>query len=427
MSERSETVEPRTAGRAHASDAGMYWVLEGFTEGGSIAPLDRRHMRGLDPSLAGIKIVDCDTHFSEPPDLFKDAPAKYKDRMPVLKQVDGFDKWLIGDNNFGLPGGNVIAADGSKLMGRLAFPRLDMGDPGAYQVKPRLQRMDELGIYAQICYHNSGVTQAGSLMALGDDELALLIIRMSNDGCAQRQEESGQRLFSMAHLPLWNKDASLKEARRCIDMGLKGFVLPDKPERLGQPSWSNPFWDELWEMCEASGMPLNFHLNSSLDGDALAWDEFNFEQKLAVVGMMMSLANASNLANWMVSGVLDRFPKLKIGLIESGMGWVPFVVEMMEHQFDEMMPHHKTKLQKRPTEYFRDNFWCTFWYESIAPKRMLDLVGVDRVLFETDYPHNTSLYPNVQDHLVDVLADYDFATKKAILETNAVNLYRLPF
>ncbi len=89
--------------------------------------------------------------------------------------------------------------------------------------------------------------------------------------------------------------------------------------------------------------------------------------------------------------LMEGFPKLKIGLIESGTGWVPFVVEMMEHQFDEMMPTVKKRLHKRPTEYFRDNFWCTFWYESIAPKRMLDLVGEDKVLFETDYPHPTSL------------------------------------
>jgi len=99
----------------------------------------------------------------------------------------------------------------------------------------------------------------------------------------------------------------------------------------------------------------------------------------------------------------------------------------MEHQIDEMMPNAGKKLQKRPWEYFKQNFWCTFWYESIGPKQLLETVGVDRVLFETDYPHPTSLYPGVQEHIIDVLGGYDFGVKKKVLQDNAVHLYNLPF
>jgi hypothetical protein len=96
----------------------------------------------------------------------------------------------------------------------LSFPTLEEGHPGAWQVKPRLKAMDELGVYAQICYQNSGVTQAGSLMSLGD-ELGFTVLRLYNDAAAERQEESGQRLFTLAHLPLWNKKELEAEARRC--------------------------------------------------------------------------------------------------------------------------------------------------------------------------------------------------------------------
>jgi predicted TIM-barrel fold metal-dependent hydrolase len=414
--------------RAKASDAENYWMLEGFTPGGVIREVGDGYIKGLDPSLAGIKIVDCDTHFSEPPDLFTSrATPGLKDKVPVMRRVDGYDRWFVGDKNFGMSGGNVIRKDKNKLLGRMAFPTLEEGDPGAYQIKPRLQAMDDMGVYAQICFQNGGVTQAGSLMALGDNELAVTIIKIFNDACAERMEESGQRVFCLPNLPMWDEAATISEARRCIDMGLKGFVLPDKPERLGKPSYSNAYWDPLWEMCEATGTPLNFHLNSAINPGGITWDEFDFEQRLAVASMMYSVGNAANLGNWLVSGVLDRFPKLKIGLIESGLGWVPFVVEMMEHQVDEMMPNAGKKLQKRPWDYFRDNFWVTFWYESIGPKLLLETVGVDKVLFETDYPHPTSLYPGVQEHLVDVLGGYDYGVKKKVLETNAVKLYNLPF
>src|SRR5262249_19972946 len=147
----------------------------------------------------------------------------------------------------------------NKLLGRLAFPTLDEGHKGAYDTKQRLRAMDDMGVHAQICYQNSGVTQPGSLMSLGDDDLALSVIKIYNDAAAERQKESGERLFTLGHLPLWNKAAMEAEARRCLDMDIKGFVLPDTPERLKIPSFIDDYWTPLLEMCAGAGAPFNFH------------------------------------------------------------------------------------------------------------------------------------------------------------------------
>ncbi|HTH29532.1 MAG TPA: amidohydrolase family protein [Sphingobium sp.] len=412
-----------------ASSARKYWSEGGWAPGGVIREVDYvKASKGLPPELAGIKIVDCDTHFSEPPDLFiSRAPAKYKDRAPVQRRVNGNDRWFVDGRDFGSTGGNVIRKDNNKLLGRMAFPTMEEGHPGAWELKPRLQAMDDMGIYAQICYHNSGVTQAGALMALRDEEFALWVISTYNDAAAQRQVESGQRLFPVVMLPTWNQKALMAEAQRCVDMGLKAFVMPDLPERLGVPAYTEPYWDPFFDLCEKTGTPINFHLNAAIDPNAFTYETFGFEQKLAVVSMMFAVCNAATLGNLIVSGILDRHPKLKIGLIESGMGWVPFVLESMEHQFDEMLPKELSSLQRRPWEYFRDNFWVTYWFETIGPKQLLETIGVDKVLFETDFPHPTSLYPGVQEHLVKTLGGYDYAVRKKVLETNAVKLYNLPF
>lgn len=413
-----------------ASDARKYWSAEGYLPGGVIREVDyAAHSHGLDASLAGIKIVDTDTHFTEAPDLFTSrAPAALKHKMPVVKQdADDVMRWYVGDRNFGSMGGNVIRADNNKLLGRLAFPSLDQAHPGGHLVKPRLQAMDDMGIYAQICFQNSGITQAGSLMSLGDPDLALTIIQIYNDASVEYQHTSGQRIFNMAHLPYWDQRALETEARRCIDMGLKGFVLPDTPERVGVPSFHREYWTPFLEMCGATGTPINFHLNAAIDPNSLTWDGFAFEQTLSVVATMFSIGNAATLGNWVVSGRLDRHPDLKIGLIESGMGWVPFALEALEHQFDEMLPGKSRILQRRPWEYFKDQFWVTFWFEKIGPKLLLETLGVDKVMFETDFPHPTSLYPGVQEHLIDVLDAYDYDVKKKVLQTNATKLYNLPF
>jgi predicted TIM-barrel fold metal-dependent hydrolase len=415
---------------ANADDAQRYWLDEGYAEGGTLRQVDyAANSRGLDPSLAGIKIVDCDTHFSEPPDLFTSrAPARLKEKMPYHRHVDGRDRWYLGDKDFGAwGGGNVIGKDHNKLLGRLSYPNMAEGHPGSYQLKPRLQAMDDMGIYAQICYQNSGVTQAGSLMAMSDNEVAFTVLRIYNDAAAERQVESGQRLFTLAHLPIWDKKELETEARRCIDMNIKGFVLPDLPERLGIPSFVESYWDDFFAMCEATGTSLNFHLNAAINPGGMTWKGFSFEQTLSVASMMFSIGNAATMGNFMVSGRLDQYPKLKIGMIESGMGWVPFCLEALEHEFDEMLPKKAKTLQKRPWEYFADNFWVTYWFETRGPKLLLETLGVDKVLFETDFPHPTSLYPGVQDHLVKTLGGYDYGVRKKVLETNAVTLYNLPF
>lgn len=419
---KANTDEMKNAGKT-------YWSAEGYTPGGVIREVDyASQSQGLDPSLQGIKIVDCDTHFTEPPTMFVDqAPASLKSKMPVVKRVDGTDRWFIGDRDFGTLGGNVIRKDNNKLLGRLAFPTIDEGHPGGHEIKPRLQAMDDMGVWAQICYHNSGVTQAGALMTLGDNELALGVIKAFNDGATARQQDSGDRLFTMAHLPIWDKKAMEEEACRCVDIGLKGFVLPDTPERVGVPSYMDDYWTPFLEMCDDTGMPLNFHLNAAMDPDSLTWKGFSFEQTLAVVATMFSIGNVATMGNWMVSGRLDRHPNLKLALVESGMGWVPFGIEALEHQFREMLPSKVDMLRKRPWDYFRDHFWVTYWFEEIAPKTMLETIGVDKVLFETDFPHPTSLYPGVQEHIVNTLGGYDYEVKKKVLQTNAAKLYNLPF
>ncbi|MEY2942246.1 MAG: hypothetical protein RLY97_260 [Pseudomonadota bacterium] len=412
-----------------AQSAKKYWSAEGYTEGGVIREVDyATQSGGIDPMFAGIKIVDCDTHITEAPDLFTSrAPAALKDKVPHIRRINGTDRWFVGDRDFGSMGGNVIRADKNKLLGRLAFPKLEQAHPGGHIMKDRVQAMDDMGIYAQIGYQNSGVTQAGSLMSLGDPALALSIIQMYNDASHDYQHESGQRIFNMGHLPFWDQKELEKEARRCIDMGIKGFVLPDTPERVGVPSFLSDYWTPFLEMCEATGTPLNFHLNAAIDPNTLTWDGFGFEQTLAVVATMFSIGNAATLGNWMVSGRLDRHPRLKIGLIESGMGWVPFAVEALEHQFNEMLPSKAGLLNKRPWEYFRSHFFCTYWFEKIGPKLLLETIGVDNVLFETDFPHPTSLYPGVQAHLVDTLGGYSPEVQKKVLQDNAVRLYNLPF
>lgn len=420
--------------RAKDDDAKTYWLAEGMSPGGTIKEVDlAANSRGLDPMFAGIKIVDCDTHFTEPADMWTaNAPAGMKDKMPRVVKVDGADRWYVGETDFGFIGGNVIAADRNKLLGRLSFPNFDQITPGAYDIKERLIDMDAMGVWAQITFQNCGVTQAGSLVALGDEDLAYAIISVFNDAVAERQRASGGRVLGMAHLPYWNKQLLDKEMRRIVDMGLKGVVMPDRPERLsegfiGKDGRVSKFWEDVLQTCNDTGMALNFHLNTAMDPTAVIWENFGFAQRLPIGALVTHMGCVATMANFMVSGLLDRFENLKIGLIESGAGWVPFALEALEHQFNEFGTPDIYGLKGRPKEYWAKHFWCSFWFEDFAPKHMLDVIGADRIMFETDYPHPTSLYPGVQDKLVDVLGGHSPEVRKKVLQDNACELYNLQF
>ena len=420
--------------KASADDARSYWLDEGRSPGGFIREVDfAANSRGVDPLFAGIRIVDCDTHFTEPKDLWTaNAPAGLKEKMPHVRRIDGADQWFVGDRHFGSIGGNVIAKDKNKLLGRLAFQNYDQITRGSYDVAARLEDMDAMGVWAQICFQNGGVTQAGSLVALNDEPLAIAITQIFNDACADRMQASGGRINFMATLTYWDKDIMKTEKRRIVDLGVKGIVLPDRPERLsegyiGKDGKVSPFWEEVFEICNATGTPINYHLNASLDANSAIWDHLGFDQRLPIHALIHHVGCGATMSNLMVSGILDKYPDLKVGLIESGSGWVPFWLEAMEHQLEEFRTRQNRGLKLRPKEYFQKHFWVTFWFESYAPKHMLDEIGVDRVLFETDFPHPTSLYPGVQDKLVDVLGGYNYETRKRILETNAVTLYNLSF
>src|SRR6195952_3448732 len=186
----SDNTKESTVIKASADDAKFYWLNEGRSAGGFVREIDHSlYHRGTHPLFNGIKIVDCDTHFTEPPDLFtRDAPAAMKDKMPrVVKNKDGQDRWSVMGRDFGSYGGNVINTDRNKLLGKLSFTTYDDIHRGSYEVAPRLKEMDEMGIWAQICFHNSGVTQAGSLLALNDNDLVMAIVRRFNDACKEPQ------------------------------------------------------------------------------------------------------------------------------------------------------------------------------------------------------------------------------------------------
>ena len=139
------------------------------------------------------------------------------------------------------------------------------------------------------------------------------------------------------------------------------------------------------------------------------------------------LRNAVQMNDLIMSGVLARYPKIKFVSVESGIGWIPFVLEALDYQFtDNKVPQERPEFEMLPSAYFARNVYACYWFEQTAPRRLIDKVGIDNILFETDFPHPTSIYGDeVHKRIKGGLSDCEASVQKKILWDNAQKLYKV--
>ena len=383
-----------------------------------------------------VRVVDADTHLTEAHDLWvKRAPDKYKDRVPRVEDIDGQPTWVFDGNPLGFAGGGgVLDTDGEKhpfAESMIVWP-IEKVHEAAYNPEVRLQVMDACGIHAQVMFPNSiGLGGQGLANASSDPELRRLCVEMYNDNAAEIQEKSGTRLLPMPVLPAWDVAESVREAERIADLDLRGVNMTSDPQDLGSPDLANRAWDPLWEVCADKNLPVHFHIGASLTAMNFYGNYFWASQdeyvKPAIGGSMLFINNARVLINTIFAGIFDRYPKLRMVSVESGVGWVPFILETMDYELWENAPEQAAKLNRMPSEYFKDHWHATFWFERNQGdvQRLIDSVGEDNVLFETDFPHPTCLYPSPLDTIEEKMMTLRPETRRKVLGENAAKLYRL--
>ena len=370
-------------------------------------------------------VIDVDAHWTEPRDLWTSrAPARFRDRtLRVERNSDGVEQWIIEDGQvMGQVGYCSIRPDGSKSQASIAFDSFDEVHPGAIDVAPRLDYMDEHGLSMQIVYPNILGFAGNLVMRIEDTEHREFCCRAYNDAAAEMQAESHKRLFPQAMLPFWDVPAAVSELERCHeDLGLTGFVITDCTDDWGLPPLNDPHWDPLWNVAQERGLPVNFHIGGGAAPTRL-WGSYPPARMFATLSTMSQMGNMVCVANLIFSGLLDRFPSLKFVSVESGIGWLPFMLESLEYQFDE---NGVTDLDLRPREYFQRQIYGSYWFEK-DPSYAIKELGEDNLMFETDFPHATCLYPNVKGQMVRSLENLEPRVQRKLLYENAARVYQLP-
>jgi len=396
---------------------------------------------GFPEELRDMKVIDADTHYSEPHDLWTSrVPANYRDRVPhVADNGKGGKCWKFnGDDLLFSSAGSasVIRKDGSKAalldwdIQNGSMPLLQV-HPASYDGKARLEIMDQQGVWAHVMYPNVTGFGAHRLMALEDRKLAFTILSVYNDAVAELQAESGGRLFPQALVPFWDLDAAVAEVQRAKqELKLTGITMSSEPHSAGLPDITDTHWSPLWEVCESLGVPVNFHVGSSEFGKEAfergTWPGLDPIRKHVVGCVLLEMHNARVLANLLTSDLLVRFPKLRFVSVESGIGWIPYVLERLEYQLLETSLDGRVWEQETPSELFRRQVYSCFWFEEAGPSRTLDSIGFGNVMFESDFPHPTCLYPSPVEHALKVLEPWGPDVTRKVMSTNASELYGIP-
>ena len=387
--------------------------------------------------IAAIPVIDADTHVTEPVDLWSSRlPVKWAEDAPRvdIHPVTKHRHWRIGDTW-------LHAVAFYSQAGYKDYPpdmpfEYEETDPAAHDPHERLKRMDEYGIDTQILYPNIIGFNSSLFMSMEHD-LSIACTRAYNDFITEWASVDPDRLIPISMVPFWDREAATAEMKRCADMGHRGVLFANKYERVGLPSFTDPYWDPIYAAAVDLDLAVNYHIGFADPEAPLRFSPEAIEAKKQIEKWRLQTAARSTilflsqfeiLANLVTSGVCDRFPTVKFVSVESGFGYVPFLLEALDWQWKALGAYRYKDLL--PSEYFRRQCYGTFWFER-STLRLLDCYP-DNFMFSTDFPHPTSVSPGPasaaeipSQHIAHAFDAVPIEIARKALRDNARAVYRL--
>jgi predicted TIM-barrel fold metal-dependent hydrolase len=327
-------------------------------------------------------VISADGHACEPVELWKQLPAKIQEKMP-------------------------------KFHGRNKRP------DGGYNPTIRLTDMDADHITAEVLYPDTGLN-----LFRGEADVQEATFRLYNDWLADYCKTSPKRLFGIPAISVYNIDNAIKELQRTHDLGLRGALIwgvphPDLP-------FDSPHYDRFWAAAAELDAPVNLHVLTGFN-----YSQFRQNDPTKRIHEQTNVKiNETNdsLFTFIWSGIFDRFPKLKMVIVESEIGWMPFLLQQWDYYFSRNRNEGKNmgeyKINRLPSEIARDHVFATFMDDYVG-SRQLSFWGEKNCMWSSDYPHGNMTFPNSMAFVARQVGDLPADTQKRLLSQNVIDLYGL--
>lgn len=287
--------------------------------------------------------------------------------------------------------------------------------PGGHNPNERVKEMALDGVSAEVLYPTLALT----LFGLDDAALQEACFRVYNDWLIEYCSAAPDRLLGIPCIPAYDIDKGIKELERCAKNGLKGAIIWQSPHK--DLPFTSGHYDRFWAAAQEMNAPVSLHI---LTGHNYSKDMFGGDQYQLFRGAtnLKMVENTNALFDIIMSGVLERFPRLTLVNVETEIGWIPFFLQQLDYYWQRFGSKYPLPIKKMPSEYFNRQVWSTFFNDPVGA-RYLKEWGHDTCMWSNDYPHGNSPWPHSRDVIQRDLAGLPLSLQHKLVRENVVRLY----
>lgn len=365
------------------------------------------------PPTVAIAVFDSDGHVLEPRDAWRGLPARHA--VEIVRDDRGLDHVTVGGEEIFWASLGHMGTPGTDVGNREPL-ELEQARAGAFDPAARLADMDAEGIDAVVLYPTIGLGAWG----LTNAATATAFARAYNDWLASYCAAAPHRLHGAAMVPFQDPAAAVAELHRAVtDLGFVAAFV--RPNPCCGRSPADPAFDGFWEAAEGLGVAVGVHEGLQPAVPHLA-SERRPTNALLQHAASHTFEQMFAFAQLVSSGVMERFPALRLVFLESGGGWVPYWLGRLDHHV-KTYGAYAPDMRLTPSEYFRRQCWVSFEIDEDHFAALAPLVGADRIVWGSDYPHADSTFPGAVAELREAIAPLPPADRERIVVANGLALY----
>jgi len=364
-------------------------------------------------------IRSCDSHVFEPPDLWRSRiDTAFRNRAPRIQRIDGADQIVIEADHV-LSGIGLISNAGARFDAPETISgqgRFEDVPRGGYDPEQHLADMRLDGVAGEVLYPSQGLFY----FRVADTPLMSAIFRAYNDWLADFCAADRSRLKGIAMINLDDVQEGIRELERAARLGLAGAMITEYP--LEHRRYDQPEYEPFWAAAEALGMPLSLHTATRRQGKIRGAGEKSLRD--ASSRATKAFYPALSMCDMIFSGVFERYPRLTLAIVEFELSWAPHVLSTMDYTYRERHGEafYRFKDGMRPSDFFHRNMVLSFQEDAIGI-RLRDTIGVDSMMWGSDYPHSESTFPQSRKILAEILSGVPQDEQVKIVGGNTARVY----
>jgi predicted TIM-barrel fold metal-dependent hydrolase len=369
--------------------------------------------------MAPAVILSSDSHVFEPPDLWTTRiDAAFRNRAPRIQRIDGADQIVIEADQI-LSGIGLISNAGARFDAPETISgqgRFEDVPRGGYDPQQHLADMRLDGVAGEVLYPSQGLFY----FRVADTPLMSAIFRAYNDWLADFCATDPSRLKGIAMINLDDVQEGIRELERAARLGLAGAMITEYP--LEHRRYDQPEYAPFWAAAEALGMPLSLHTATRRQGKIRGAGEKTLRD--ASSRSTKAFYPALSMCDMIFSGVFERYPRLTLAIVEFELSWAPHILTSMDYTYRERTGEaiYRFKDGMRPSDFFHRNVVLSFQEDAIGI-RLRDTIGVDNIMWGSDYPHSESTFPQSRKILAEILSGVPEDEQARIVGGNTARVY----